>query len=284
MRCLRSKYKVRHNWLQSEETAKNASPIWRAIEKAKGLIRRGACYQVGDGKSIDVWMDPWIPWIEGFKPKPKENSVNINTLLVHNLINSNTKKWMVEKLTNLFDATTVEAIIKIIITSSTRHDKLIWIKDLKGRFSTKSAYRVSQEHKVLVNNDVQWQSLWKLKLHDRTKMLLWRIGVGILPTKENLAHRIVLEDINCSLCQEDTKSRVHLFAQCPAARAIWFGCKWGLRTGNLQVSNNSDIVKLVLESPIAPHSEDLSPKQEQEQNSLRMALTLEAIWNLRNQV
>ena len=87
-----------------------------------------------------------------------------------------------------------------------------------------------------------------------------------------------------SLCQEDTKSCVHLFAQCPVARAIWFGCKWGLRTGNQQVSNNSDIVKLALEPPIAPHSADLSPKKEQEQNSLRMALTLEAIWNLRNQV
>ena len=54
MRCLRSKYKVRHNWLRSEETAKNAFQIWRAIEKARGLIRRGTCYQVGDGKSIDV--------------------------------------------------------------------------------------------------------------------------------------------------------------------------------------------------------------------------------------
>uniref|UniRef100_A0A2N9I6C8 RNase H type-1 domain-containing protein n=1 Tax=Fagus sylvatica TaxID=28930 RepID=A0A2N9I6C8_FAGSY len=79
--------------------------------------------------------------------------------------------------------------------------------------------------------------------------------------------------------------RVHVTGmRLRVARAIWFGCKWGLRTGNLQVSNNSDIVKLALEPPIAPHSADLSPKKEQEQNSLRMALTLEAIWNLRNQV
>jgi hypothetical protein len=60
MRSLRSKYKVRSNWLR-KDPVRNASFIWRAIEKAKNLILKGACFLVGDGKSIDVWLDPWIP-------------------------------------------------------------------------------------------------------------------------------------------------------------------------------------------------------------------------------
>jgi hypothetical protein len=31
----------------------------------------------------------------------------------------------------------------------------IWIEDEKGRFSTKAAYKVIQEQKIIENNDVQ---------------------------------------------------------------------------------------------------------------------------------
>jgi hypothetical protein len=53
MRLLRSKYKVRKDWLR-KNPVKVASPIWRAIEKAKKVILKGACYLVGDGASINV--------------------------------------------------------------------------------------------------------------------------------------------------------------------------------------------------------------------------------------
>lgn len=46
MRMLRSKYKVRENWLRRDD-AKNGSR--KAIEKAKHLLVKGACYVVGDG-------------------------------------------------------------------------------------------------------------------------------------------------------------------------------------------------------------------------------------------
>ncbi len=53
--CMRSK--VRSNWLRND-LLKNVSPIWRAIEKAKNVISKGACFLVGDEKSIDVLLDP----------------------------------------------------------------------------------------------------------------------------------------------------------------------------------------------------------------------------------
>jgi hypothetical protein len=64
MDVLRSKDKVRKDWLM-REPSKRASPIWKGIENAKKLLAPGACYIVGDGKSINVWLDTWIPWVEG---------------------------------------------------------------------------------------------------------------------------------------------------------------------------------------------------------------------------
>ena len=87
MNLLRSKYKVRKNWIQSEPS-KNASPTWKAIEKTKPLIAKGACYLVGNGTSISIWEDPWIPWLDGFKPAPNDDSILRKPMKGSNLIST----------------------------------------------------------------------------------------------------------------------------------------------------------------------------------------------------
>ena len=74
MRILRAKYRVKEDWLRSE-AARHASPIWKAIEKAREVVWKGACFIIGDGESVDVWLDPWVPWINGFIPEPKAGLV-----------------------------------------------------------------------------------------------------------------------------------------------------------------------------------------------------------------
>ena len=70
MDVLHAKYKVKENWLRVLPR-KIAYPTWRAIEGAKKLIEKETCYLLGDGKSINVWADPWVLWLEGFKPIPR---------------------------------------------------------------------------------------------------------------------------------------------------------------------------------------------------------------------
>ena len=62
--------------------AKNTSPIWRGIEKAREIIKKGACYIVGNGLSISVWDDPWVLWLANFRPKPKDNLVSLQPMVV----------------------------------------------------------------------------------------------------------------------------------------------------------------------------------------------------------
>lgn len=138
MEVLCTKYKVKEDWLRAKPK-KITSPTWRAIENAKNLIVKGACYLLGDGKSISVWEDPWIPWIEGFKPRPR----------------------------------------------------------------------------------IEVYSQLPLKLLERLKMLLWRIGADVIPTKVNLQRRIQQFDTSCSLCNSDEETYAHLFFHCPFAKAMW---------------------------------------------------------------
>ena len=49
MQVLRSKYKVDGDWLR-REPLKYASHSWKAIEKMRNIVSKGACFLVGDGE------------------------------------------------------------------------------------------------------------------------------------------------------------------------------------------------------------------------------------------
>ncbi|KAL0003223.1 hypothetical protein SO802_017004 [Lithocarpus litseifolius] len=101
-------------------------------------------------------------------------------------------------------------------------------------------------------------------------MLLWRIGSNVLPTKNNLEIRIGNFDPNCVFCDKEPETATHLFFHCQVARAIRFGCSWGIRTDKMNIASNEDILKVVL------NLDELS--------TIQMAITMEAIWHLWNQV
>uniref|UniRef100_A0A2N9HCV7 Reverse transcriptase domain-containing protein n=1 Tax=Fagus sylvatica TaxID=28930 RepID=A0A2N9HCV7_FAGSY len=93
---------------------------------------KGACYLIGDGKSVDCWKDPWVPWIPGFLPTPKDSLVPPNPMLVSSLINPDHPSWNVNLLQEHFDADSVNAICRIHLPIRPSPDKLCWIANPKG--------------------------------------------------------------------------------------------------------------------------------------------------------
>ncbi|MED6221103.1 hypothetical protein PIB30_051204 [Stylosanthes scabra] len=41
----------------------------RSIHQAKGVIEKGICWRIGDGRSVWIWEDPWLPKQNGSKGK-----------------------------------------------------------------------------------------------------------------------------------------------------------------------------------------------------------------------
>src|SRR5207237_2215158 len=45
-----------------EATAKDGiSYTWRSILKGVQLLKEGLIWRIGDGRSVNIWRDPWIP-------------------------------------------------------------------------------------------------------------------------------------------------------------------------------------------------------------------------------
>jgi len=39
----------------------NASYTWRSIVKRIEVLQRGVVWRMGNGTSINIWTDPWLP-------------------------------------------------------------------------------------------------------------------------------------------------------------------------------------------------------------------------------
>ena len=64
---------------------------------SSSYLRPPACWW-GDGNSIRIWEDPWVPELHEFIPSPK-NGVDPNgIILVSQLFNSTLSGWDVHKL------------------------------------------------------------------------------------------------------------------------------------------------------------------------------------------
>jgi hypothetical protein len=45
-----------------------ASPMWRAIEYSLELLKKEIIYRLGNGESISIWRDNWLPRNSLLKP------------------------------------------------------------------------------------------------------------------------------------------------------------------------------------------------------------------------
>ena len=58
--CFKARYFPRTSMLEATESP-NYSFVWRSLVAALPILRMGHCWRVGDGCSINVYRDRWIP-------------------------------------------------------------------------------------------------------------------------------------------------------------------------------------------------------------------------------
>ena len=158
-----------------------------------------------------------------FYPKPKSLALPNLPSQVSSLINHDLHCWKPHIINEVFETQSAQAILSIPIPITSRADKLCWILESKGAFTVKSAYKASLTHvPTFSTSPVEWKKIWKLNAPQRIKMFLWRLGSNVLPTRENISHRLDILDTSCVLCKKEVESLHHLFFKCNIARALWF--------------------------------------------------------------
>ncbi|KAK9992588.1 hypothetical protein SO802_027573 [Lithocarpus litseifolius] len=172
---LRAKYKVRNNWLNHEASG-CISLVWKSLEGIKQLIAQGAYMLIGSGNTLRIWEDPWIPNLPHFWPTLRENASMDGVIAVSQLLDCSKTRWDFSKLRSIFDDATVASICRILLPLNVHFDKWIWTKSVSGKLSVKSTYWLGRSSNPPPNQDMLRGQIWKTRIHERLKMVLWRVA------------------------------------------------------------------------------------------------------------
>lgn len=103
-----------------------------------------AFFQLGNGASITIWGDRWIPTPITYTV---QSSLGLHLVenRVHTLIDRDSKSWNVPLLHAIFNPEEASVSASIPLSPNLPPDRLIWLGTKNGNFSVKSAYHLGLE-------------------------------------------------------------------------------------------------------------------------------------------
>lgn len=180
----------------------NASSSWQAISYGLDLLKKGILWRVGNGRSIRVWRDSWIPRPFSYKPISQQGTCRIR--FVSDLLNNN-GSWNLGLLTRHFVPADVDEILKIRASPRGEDDVIAWGPGKFGMFSVKSAYELAFDeiHRGSITASSSapsggrkcWQFIWKCDVTPTIRNFAWRLASESLPTWKN-KHKIDLWSVS----------------------------------------------------------------------------------------
>jgi hypothetical protein len=91
-------------------------------------------------------------------------------------------------------------------------------------FSVKSAYHMAgSAQPVMAIVFSGKKKIWTVKASNASKKFIWRACQNVLPTKQNLLRKGVVENDLCPCCHSEVESVIHALWECPGAQDVW-GC------------------------------------------------------------
>ncbi|KAF4378897.1 hypothetical protein G4B88_008367 [Cannabis sativa] len=194
----------------------NDSCVWKGILHSRSILRNGSLSLAGRGDFIDIWEQPWIPWLEYEEFMALMRNVRTRYPLLKTVADLSNSNGGVEY-----------------------PDSLVWKPTKDGSFSVKEAYKaITSVHGHNTDRRL-WRLIWSKYIHFRHSIMIMRALMGCLPTKDKLPF---VNDKMYPLCDSASEEVMHLFWDCPLARALWFRGPFPLNLGIRTESSLADRV------------------------------------------
>lgn len=225
-RVLASRYLPLSNLLKAIQDSKG-SFFWRSLLCGRELLKEGLRKRMGDGCSIKVFEDKWIPRESTFRTMSP--SISNRGALVADFI-TRSGEWDAAKLGSNMCPEDVEVIMKIPLSKVNMQDVWIWHYDKEGNYSVKSGYKLymnlsfcgaspsdNRQSKV-------WKRLWQLKIPPKIRLFLWKAFQNCILTKANLIQRGMDVVPLCPVYSKKAETGVHALLDYSRGHQIWQAC------------------------------------------------------------
>jgi hypothetical protein len=247
-KVIREKYYPNGTFLGAE-LGRRPSYTWRSIWNSRKLLNEGLFWRVGDGQSISIWGDKWLP-----KPTPHIIQSPIRSLdssaKVCDLLDRDTNWWKIDLIHEIFHKEEAEEICRLAVCPIRNKDRMAWAGNANGEYSVKSGYHLAKERfaneECCCSNQqaitAKWKTIWGIRGRRVVKIFLWKACRNILPTKEHLFRKHVTTDPLCPICKLFPETIDHILWGCSSARDVWTECSSKLQKCTSDVCEFRDII------------------------------------------
>ncbi|KAF5179542.1 Beta-carotene 3-hydroxylase protein, partial [Thalictrum thalictroides] len=145
---------------------------------------------------------------------------------VSDLFKEELKEWDMDKVLEVVQNPIASVIAEVEVIGRENEDRFLWWADRKGKFSVKSAYRLSlpiiEESRHAHGIRKVASKLWKLGLPAKLQLFLWKFLMNALPTGDVLNSHTINGDFACVWCGSELESHLHFFFLCQWVQRVWF--------------------------------------------------------------
>jgi hypothetical protein len=138
---LKAKYYPNTDILHAQQ-GRYSSYAWQSIYQSISTIKRGSCWKVGNGNSINIWEDNWVAWQNGYKVlTPRQDQINIQTVK-ELILDTPTKQWNSNLIDQIFIPSEDNLIKQTPLIMEPMDDQITWPHSKEGTYSVKSGYNL----------------------------------------------------------------------------------------------------------------------------------------------
>lgn len=109
---------------------------------ARETVEMGSRWCVGNGRTVEIWWDRWIPTLDNFKVISPQG-LNVELVKVAQLIDRDTRMWKLDLIKKTFFSHEAEVILGMPLSPRMLKDSLIWAWSKNDDFIVKSAYSMA---------------------------------------------------------------------------------------------------------------------------------------------
>ncbi|XP_026448336.1 uncharacterized protein LOC113348706 [Papaver somniferum] len=169
---------------------------------------------IGDGRATSLFYDVWYgseTLADVLQQPDLHTNARVSDIIVQD-------QWQLEGV-HMHDLVSAGVDLEILPRRHTGSHRKIWMPDLKGLFSVKSARElVRMRYPVLEEANM----LWKSVVHPSLAAQNWKFVRGACATLDKVKSRLKIAlPSRCSVCQIDEESLEHVLWSCSAANPAW---------------------------------------------------------------
>ncbi|KAF7844787.1 ribonuclease H [Senna tora] len=187
VKVISSKYKIALKPHPSMESKSSDSRMWKELCKLWHEFYNNINWEIGNGSKTKFRKDIWALENESIINQTSGNfNIENSDALVSDFVNP-VSLWDMDKLAEAIPCEIIDKILEINpLNPQLGSDQALWKYEKEGMFSTSSAYKTV---KKISDKEVNkhWSAIWKCKIQQRQKFLLWRLSHDRLPTRSKTA-------------------------------------------------------------------------------------------------